>query len=31
VLGVAKGRFKLPDSIDAHNAEVAELFGVGER
>jgi antitoxin (DNA-binding transcriptional repressor) of toxin-antitoxin stability system len=26
-LGVAKGRFKLPDSIDGSNAEVAALFG----
>ena len=26
-LGVAKGRFVLPDSIDHANAEVAELFG----
>lgn len=26
-LGVAKGRFVLPDSIDTHNAAVAELFG----
>lgn len=25
-LGVAKGRFTLPDSIDKHNAEVAALF-----
>ncbi len=27
-LGVAKGRFVLPDSIDTHDAEVAELFGI---
>ena len=26
-LGVAKGRFALPDSIDSNNAAVAELFG----
>lgn len=25
-LGVAKGRFTVPDSIDRHAAEVAELF-----
>ncbi|HTY50522.1 MAG TPA: type II toxin-antitoxin system Phd/YefM family antitoxin [Steroidobacteraceae bacterium] len=25
-IGVAKGRFKVPDSIDARNAEVAQLF-----
>jgi prevent-host-death family protein len=25
-LGVAKGRFVVPDSIDAANAQVAELF-----
>lgn len=25
-LGVAKGRFTVPDDIDAHNAEVAELL-----
>lgn len=25
-LGVAKGKFKVPDSIDAHNDEVARLF-----
>ncbi len=25
-LGVAKGQFVVPDSIDAHNAEVASLF-----
>lgn len=25
-LGVAKGKFEVPDSIDAHNAEVARLF-----
>ena len=26
-IGVAKGRFEVPDSIDADNAEVARLFG----
>jgi len=26
-LGVAKGRFVVPDSIDGSNAEVARLFG----
>jgi prevent-host-death family protein len=25
-IGVAKGKFKVPDSIDAHNAEVASQF-----
>lgn len=25
-IGVAKGRFKLPASIDTHNEEVAKLF-----
>ena len=25
-LGVAKGRFTVPDSIDEHNAELAALF-----
>ncbi|MGA1253437.1 MAG: type II toxin-antitoxin system Phd/YefM family antitoxin [Burkholderiaceae bacterium] len=25
-LGVAKGKFVVPDNIDAHNAEVARLF-----
>jgi antitoxin (DNA-binding transcriptional repressor) of toxin-antitoxin stability system len=25
-LGVAKGKFQVPDDIDAHNAEVARLF-----
>jgi antitoxin (DNA-binding transcriptional repressor) of toxin-antitoxin stability system len=29
-IGVAKGKFKVPDSIDAHNAEVARLF-LGEQ
>lgn len=25
-IGVAKGKFEVPDSIDAHNDEVARLF-----
>ncbi len=25
-IGVAKGMFEVPDTIDAHNAEVARLF-----
>ncbi len=25
-LGVARGRFEVPDSIDAHNEEVGRLF-----
>lgn len=25
-LGVAKGHFNVPDNIDAHNSEVAQLF-----
>lgn len=25
-IGVAKGRFEVPDDIDGHNAEVARLF-----
>ncbi|MBU2755585.1 prevent-host-death protein [Acidithiobacillus sp. CV18-2] len=25
-IGIAKGKFKVPDSIDAHNEEVARLF-----
>lgn len=28
-LGVAKGLFKVPDNIDAHNDEVARLFTGG--
>ena len=27
-VGIAKGRFEVPDDIDAHNDEVARLFGV---
>lgn len=30
-IGVAKGKFQVPDTIDAHNAEVAQLFLGGER
>ena len=29
-IGVAKGKFKVPDNIDAHNDEVARLFLGGE-
>lgn len=29
-LGIAKGKFEVPDSIDAHNEEVAQLFFSGE-
>lgn len=29
-IGIAKGKFKVPDSIDAHNAEVARLFLGGQ-
>ena len=29
-IGIAKGRFTLPDSIDAHNEEVARLFAGNE-
>lgn len=25
-IGIAKGKFEVPDDIDAHNEEVAELF-----
>lgn len=30
-IGVAKGKFKVPDSIDKHNAEVANLFLGGHK
>lgn len=30
-IGVAKGKFKVPDSIDTHNAEVANLFLGGQK
>ena len=26
-IGIAKGRFEVPEDIDAHNDEVARLFG----
>lgn len=29
-IGVAKGKFKVPDSIDAHNDEVARMFLDGQ-
>jgi antitoxin (DNA-binding transcriptional repressor) of toxin-antitoxin stability system len=29
-IGVAKGKFEVPDDIDAHNDEVAKLF-LGEK
>ncbi len=25
-IGIAKGKFKVPDSIDAHNDEIARMF-----
>lgn len=30
-IGVAKGKFKVPDSIDEHNAEIAGLFLGGQK
>lgn len=30
-IGVAKGKFEVPDTIDAHGEEVARLFMGGER
>lgn len=27
-IGVAKGLFEVPDNIDAHNVDVARLFGM---
>lgn len=30
-LGVAKGKFEVPDTIDAHNEEVARMFMGGEQ
>jgi antitoxin (DNA-binding transcriptional repressor) of toxin-antitoxin stability system len=30
-IGVAKGKFKVPDSIDAHTTEVAQLFLGGQK
>lgn len=29
-IGVAKGRFEVPDTIDTHNEEIARLFMGGE-
>jgi antitoxin (DNA-binding transcriptional repressor) of toxin-antitoxin stability system len=29
-IGIAKGKFEVPDTIDAHNDEVARLFMGGE-
>ena len=29
-IGVAKGKFKVPDSIDTHNDEVARMFLGGQ-
>jgi len=29
-IGIAKGKFNVPDSIDAHNDEVARLFLGGQ-
>ena len=29
-IGVAKGKFKVPDSIDVHNDEVARMFLGGQ-
>jgi antitoxin (DNA-binding transcriptional repressor) of toxin-antitoxin stability system len=29
-IGVAKGKFEVPDDIDVHNAEVARLFLGGQ-
>jgi antitoxin (DNA-binding transcriptional repressor) of toxin-antitoxin stability system len=29
-IGIAKGKFKVPDSIDAHNQDVARLFLGGQ-
>ncbi|TXG88880.1 MAG: prevent-host-death protein [Rhodocyclaceae bacterium] len=30
-IGVAKGQFEVPDTIDAHNEEVARMFMGGEQ
>lgn len=30
-IGVAKGKFDVPDCIDTHNEDVAQLFMAGER
>lgn len=29
-IGIAKGKFDVPDNIDTHNAEVARLFTGGQ-
>ncbi|RZL38451.1 MAG: type II toxin-antitoxin system Phd/YefM family antitoxin [Rubrivivax sp.] len=29
-IGIAKGLFDVPDDIDAHNADVARLFGAAD-
>lgn len=29
-IGIAKGKFEVPDDIDVHNEEVARLFSGGE-
>ena len=29
-LGIAEGDFPVPDDIDAHNAEIAALFGMDD-
>lgn len=30
-IGIAKGKFEVPDTIDAHNDEVARLFMAGRQ
>ncbi|WP_438438982.1 type II toxin-antitoxin system Phd/YefM family antitoxin [Hydrogenophilus thermoluteolus] len=30
-IGVAKGKFEVPDNIDAHNEEITRLFLGGQR
>ena len=30
-IGVAKGKFEVPDNIDTHNEEIARLFMGGEQ
>ncbi len=30
-LGIAKGKFKVPDNIDAHNDEIAQMFLGGHK
>ncbi len=29
-IGIAKGKFEIPESIDAHNEEIARLFTEGD-